>query len=223
LMFGVNERKLAKRLDVAVRMEASNKPNSFLLTITSYEKNAANMYEFRRQILHLPASIQSDDPSRFPHVLPSKSQAPPRFLRAADNIRKPVGQPSFRPYIEENSTPKPKKQLRPILNHLPENRPFPCNSLVIKDDDCYMPASLHALRFDPNSFRQLCQLFNDLGLSEYSDVMLMNEVDLAMFSTLNEGDLKMIGVPALHARKLMLQAINGSFNIIVNDFSISIN
>ena len=53
--------------------------------------------------------------------------------------------------------------------------------------------------------------------------MLMNEVDLAMFSTLNEGDLKMIGVPALHARKLMLQAINGSFNIIVNDFSISIN
>ena len=114
------------------------------------------MYEFRRQILHLPASIQSDDPSRFPHVLPGKSQAPPRFLRAADNskhhkcinhkhifsiqfffsifqVRKPVGQPSFRPYIEENSTPKPKKQLRPILNHLPENRPFPCNSLVIKD------------------------------------------------------------------------------------------
>lgn len=40
LTFGVNKRKLAKRLDVAVQMEASSKPNSFLLTITSYEKNA---------------------------------------------------------------------------------------------------------------------------------------------------------------------------------------
>ena len=40
LNFGVNERKLARRLDVAVKMEPSNKPNSFLLKIISYEKNA---------------------------------------------------------------------------------------------------------------------------------------------------------------------------------------
>ena len=40
LTFGVNERKLAKRLDVAVKMEPSTKPNSFLLQIISYEKNA---------------------------------------------------------------------------------------------------------------------------------------------------------------------------------------
>lgn len=40
LAFGVNERKLAKRLDVAVKMESSTKPNSFLLQISSYEKNA---------------------------------------------------------------------------------------------------------------------------------------------------------------------------------------
>lgn len=44
--------------------------------------------------------------------------------------------------------------------------------------------------------------------------MLMNEVDLAMFSTLNEDDLKMIGVTAFHSRKQMLQAISGSFNSI---------
>ena len=42
------------------------------------------MYEFRRQILHLPGSSQSDDCSRFANVLASKSQGPPRFLRAAD-------------------------------------------------------------------------------------------------------------------------------------------
>ncbi len=40
LTFGVNERKLAKRLDVAVKMEPSTKANSFLLQIISYEKNA---------------------------------------------------------------------------------------------------------------------------------------------------------------------------------------
>lgn len=74
LSFGVNERKLAKRLDVAVKMESSTKPNSFLLQISSYENNAGtrfvnpssllqplcelislgNIYEFRRQILRLP-------------------------------------------------------------------------------------------------------------------------------------------------------------------------
>jgi hypothetical protein len=42
LHFGVHERKLAKRLDVAVKMEASSKPNSFLLHVSSYEKNAGN-------------------------------------------------------------------------------------------------------------------------------------------------------------------------------------
>lgn len=74
LNFGVNERKLAKRLDVAVKMEPSSKPSSFLLHVISYEKNAGtywivlaidpylkrihwfpgNIYEFRRQILRLP-------------------------------------------------------------------------------------------------------------------------------------------------------------------------
>lgn len=42
LQFDVNVRKLAKRLDVAVKMEASSKPNSFLLHIISYERNAGN-------------------------------------------------------------------------------------------------------------------------------------------------------------------------------------
>ena len=50
---------------------------------------------------------------------------------------------------------------------------------------------------------------------EMLDVMLVNEVDLAMFSTLNEDDLKMIGVSAFHSRKQMVQAINGSFYSIV--------
>lgn len=40
LTFGVEERKLAKRLDVLVKMEPSTKSNNFLLQIISYEKNA---------------------------------------------------------------------------------------------------------------------------------------------------------------------------------------
>ena len=44
--------------------------------------------------------------------------------------------------------------------------------------------------------------------------MLMNEVDLAMFSTLNEDDLKMIGVASFHSRKLMLQAIYSEYRLL---------
>lgn len=55
LTFGVNERKLAKRLDVAVKMEPSTKPNSFLLQIISYEKNAGTVQTCDK----LPTSLSS--------------------------------------------------------------------------------------------------------------------------------------------------------------------
>lgn len=57
LTFGVNERKLAKRLDVSVKMEPSTKPNSFLLQISSYEQNAGTS--------PLPSSVIT-------HVLPKE-------------------------------------------------------------------------------------------------------------------------------------------------------
>lgn len=52
LTFGVNERKLAKRLDVAVKMEPSTKPHSFLLQIVSYEKNAGRRQRPLPFIIH---------------------------------------------------------------------------------------------------------------------------------------------------------------------------
>lgn len=52
LHFGVNERKLAKRLDVAVKMEASSKPHSFLLHISSYEKNAGKTTRFKSSVIN---------------------------------------------------------------------------------------------------------------------------------------------------------------------------
>lgn len=51
-------------------------------------------------------------------------------------------------------------------------------------DDCSIPASLNALKFDPNSFRQLCLLFNDLGLSEYSGIILLLSTSLKPGSVL---------------------------------------
>jgi len=193
LTYGVNERKLAKRLDVAVRMEASSKVNSFLVTITSFEKNSANIYEFRRQILRLSTGTHLNDYVKFTSVAALKGSAPSLNVQRVDNA---ASQPSFRGTNQPKPILKAKKLLiPPSSNHPPFSHENP------------IPASLHALKFDANSFRQLCQLLKEIGLSEYSDVMLMNEVDLAMFSTLNEDDLKMIGVASFHSRKLMLQAI----------------
>lgn len=72
LTFGVNERKLAKRLDVAVRMEASSKPNSFLLTITSYEKNAGSVHLSLSQYTTPFTGIQIHSPV-FIHIHPYSS------------------------------------------------------------------------------------------------------------------------------------------------------
>ncbi|EFX75400.1 hypothetical protein DAPPUDRAFT_323314 [Daphnia pulex] len=152
LTFGVNERKLAKRLDVAVKMEPSTKPSSFLLQIISYEKNAGNIYEFRRQILRLPNP----------------------------NGLSPIGFPLSLPRVQE-----------------PEH------------ESVKMPASICTLKFDKNSYRQLCQLLKESDLFEYCELFLANEVDLAMFTTLSDDDLKSIGVTAYRPRKLMLHAISG--------------
>lgn len=53
LNYGVYERKLARRLDVAVKMEPSTKPHSFLLEITSYEKNAGPCFCFLKYLYSL--------------------------------------------------------------------------------------------------------------------------------------------------------------------------
>ena len=48
----------------------------------------------------------------------------------------------------------------------------------------------------------------------YLDLFLSNEVDMAMFTTLNSQDLISIGVASFGARKIMLNAIEGTiFNL----------
>ncbi len=44
-----------------------------------------------------------------------------------------------------------------------------------------------------------------------ADLFLANEVDLAMFTTLKDQDLKSIGVTSYRARRLMLHSIEGKF------------
>lgn len=44
-----------------------------------------------------------------------------------------------------------------------------------------------------------------------ADLFLANEVDLAMFTTLKDHDLKSIGVTSYRARRLMLHSIEGKF------------
>lgn len=48
-------------------------------------------------------------------------------------------------------------------------------------------------------------------LNDFLELLLHHEIDLDMFSTLNEEDLKMIGVVSLGARRKMLSIIQGSF------------
>ncbi|XP_046644373.1 protein bicaudal C homolog 1-like [Daphnia pulicaria] len=197
LTFGVNERKLAKRLDVAVKMEPSTKPSSFLLQIISYEKNAGNIYEFRRQILRLP-NPNGLSPIGFPLSLP-RVQEPERTFLPAVGSRTVVQQPRFRETTEEvYQSGGQRAHSKPLL---------PSNESV------KMPASICTLKFDKNSYRQLCQLLKESDLFEYCELFLANEVDLAMFTTLSDDDLKSIGVTAYRPRKLMLHAISELKNL----------
>ncbi|XP_057371261.1 protein bicaudal C homolog 1-like [Daphnia carinata] len=197
LTFGVNERKLAKRLDVAVKMEPSTKPHSFLLQIVSYEKNAGNIYEFRRQILRLPSS-SGLSLMGFPLSLP-QVQEPERTILGCRTV---VEQPRFRDTMEKG--PQSIVQIAHSETSLPSN------------EQVALPASICSLKFDKNSYRQLCQLLVESELSEYCELFLANEVDLAMFSTLADQDLKSIGVTAYRSRRLMLHAIEELRNLPIN-------
>ncbi|KAK4021086.1 protein bicaudal C homolog 1 [Daphnia magna] len=197
LTFGVNERKLAKRLDVAVKMEPSTKPHSFLLQIVSYEKNAGNIYEFRRQILRLPSSSGLST-IVFPLSLPQVQEPEPTIL----GCRTVVEQPRFRDTIEKGP--------QPIVQIVHSETSLPSNEQVV------LPASICSLKFDKNSYRQLCQLLVESELSEYCELFLANEVDLAMFLTLGDEDLKSIGVTAYRPRRLMLHAIEELKNLPIN-------
>jgi hypothetical protein len=74
-------------------------------------------------------------------------------------------------------------------------------------DQLSVPSSLAASRFDINSSRQLNQLLEMIGLSRYVDLFYQNEVDLAMFTTLNDNDLQSMGISAFGTRKILLNAI----------------
>lgn len=91
--------------------------------------------------------------------------------------------------------------------------------------------SLYTFKFDRNSYVRLCELLAEADLTEYCrkfkdeathetsysinsavsrlDLFLVNEVDLSMFITLGDEDLKNIGVSSYLARRNMLQIISG--------------
>jgi hypothetical protein len=48
-----------------------------------------------------------------------------------------------------------------------------------------------------------------LNYSFYSDLFLVNDIDLVMFSTMTDQDLVSIGINSFGARKIMLHAIQG--------------
>lgn len=106
-----------------------------------------------------------------------------------------VEQPRFRDTIEKGP--------QPIVQIVHSETSLPSNEQVV------LPASICSLKFDKNSYRQLCQLLVESELSEYCELFLANEVDLAMFLTLGDEDLKSIGVTAYRPRRLMLHAIEG--------------
>ncbi|XP_059352077.1 protein bicaudal C homolog 1-like isoform X2 [Daphnia carinata] len=70
-----------------------------------------------------------------------------------------------------------------------------------------VPASLTASRFDQNSFRRLSDLLETVGLAHYSDLFFQNEIDMAMFTTMNDEDLISLGITSFGARKIMRNAI----------------
>jgi len=53
----------------------------------------------------------------------------------------------------------------------------------------------------------MAELFRKLGLDKYTDLFLQQEIDLATFATLNDQDLKELGISTFGARKKMLLAI----------------
>jgi len=64
------------------------------------------------------------------------------------------------------------------------------------------------------------QFKNKVNLFLFLDVFLANEIDLSMFSTLSEDDLKIIGVSSLHARKVMMNIIEGRIFVYFTIFTL---
>ncbi|XP_071952231.1 protein bicaudal C homolog 1-like isoform X2 [Antedon mediterranea] len=55
---------------------------------------------------------------------------------------------------------------------------------------------------------EMAELFSKLGLAKYIDIFHQQEIDLATFMTLTDGDLKELGISTFGARRKMLLAIS---------------
>lgn len=58
-----------------------------------------------------------------------------------------------------------------------------------------------------SSETDLAELFSKLGLGKYTDVFQQQEIDLPTFMTMNDNDLRMLGISTFGARRKMLLAI----------------
>ncbi|GAB1602407.1 protein bicaudal C homolog 1-A-like isoform X1 [Argonauta hians] len=58
-----------------------------------------------------------------------------------------------------------------------------------------------------SSETDLAELFSKLGLGKYTDIFQQQEIDLPTFRTMNDNDLRMLGISTFGARKKMLLAI----------------
>jgi hypothetical protein len=187
ITLGVNERKLAKASDVHVRMEAGDKPRTYTLHLSSYERNAGeselpdscytfhlmtrhdakwqfgfvseNIYEYFRRIVRLPSR---------------GSVAPAALLMTWRGIQNSGGGRSL-----------------PAVDHVPVGAESREAAIIVRpkissEPRLAIPASLYALRFDDQSFRQLARLLDQSGLSNYAGIINFAHFSMALYRFLGK-------------------------------------
>ncbi|KAK4018783.1 hypothetical protein OUZ56_000825 [Daphnia magna] len=191
----------AEEADVLFHVETSVL-DILTIRLTSYEWNARNSFEILRRCLGL-ATNQAVVPS-LPQTWKTLDFTRNNFLPASKKLLKELSS------SHQNSL---SHQLGGIVVETPSLSSADgsvgsatLSSPLALTKSC-VPASLTASRFDQNSFRRLSDLLETVGLARYSDLFLQNEIDMAMFTTLNDDDLISLGITSFGARKIMLNAI----------------
>lgn len=199
----MNAKKLmiaADQADILFHIEPST-PGFATVRLTSFEKNASQLYEMARMCLKslngmaFSPSIPSQwaDFDTRNNFLPASKRYVQELAAAKASVSIPIAQNSDNIFDTSSSSPEASSTASsPPRAAVKESR---------------IPASLSAARFDQNSFRHLTLLLETIGLSHYADLFLTNEIDLTMFTTLTDQDFVSIGIASFGARKIMLNAI----------------
>ncbi|XP_057370442.1 protein bicaudal C homolog 1-like isoform X1 [Daphnia carinata] len=172
------------------------------IRLTSYEWNARNLFEILRRCFGLPTNQA---------VVPSL----PQTWKTLDFTRKNF-LPTSKKLLKELSSSHQNTLSQqfggivveiPSLSSADESVGSASLSSPLAWIESCVPASLTASRFDQNSFRRLSDLLETVGLAHYSDLFFQNEIDMAMFTTMNDEDLISLGITSFGARKIMRNAI----------------